>query len=87
MMADAEHQELSFEEFTGVLAEELAVAQDRLTPTARFIQDLQVDSLALASMMLRLEEMGVHIPLEKAWEIQTIGDAYQAYQDTLGAGQ
>jgi acyl carrier protein len=31
----------------------------------------------MVDMMLRLEEMGISIPLEVAWQIETVGDAYQ----------
>jgi acyl carrier protein len=30
-------------------------------------------------MILRLEEFGVEIPPEVAWQIQTVGDAYQYF--------
>jgi hypothetical protein len=29
--------------------------------------------------MLRLEEMGITIPIEAAWEVETVGDAYAVY--------
>jgi len=58
---------------------QIAVPLDALQEGAAFIEDLQVDSLALASMMLRLEELGLSILLERAWEIETVGDAYKAY--------
>lgn len=32
-------------------------------------------------MMLRLEEMGIKIPLEAAWDFQTVGDAYRIYKE------
>ena len=70
---------LSFDAFRQILAEELAVPLDALQEGVAFIEDLQVDSLALASMMLRLEELGLSIPLERAWEIETVEDAYNAY--------
>ena len=72
-------KKLTFEEFQALLAEELMLPFEDLQPEASLIQDLQVDSLALASMMLRLEELGVNIPLESAWEIETIQDAYDIY--------
>jgi acyl carrier protein len=30
--------------------------------------------------MLSLEEMGIEIPLEAAWDVETVGDAYQVYR-------
>jgi len=34
-------------------------------------------TLRMVDMMLRLEEMGISIPLEVAWQIETVGDAYR----------
>lgn len=75
--------EMTFEEFRAMLAEELMLPVEKLNPEANLIKDLQVDSLALASMMLHLEKMGVTIPIERAWEIETVGDAYSAYVEGL----
>ena len=56
--------------------------EDKLTMEASLIQDLQVDSLALASMMLRMEELGFDFPIESAWEMETVGDIYNMYKQT-----
>jgi len=77
-------RKLTFEEFRAILAEELMLPKDQLLPDADLVQDLQLDSLALASMMLRLEELGVELPLESAWEIRTVEEAYRIYQAALG---
>jgi acyl carrier protein len=82
-MPEAARSKMTFEEFQTVLTEELALPRESLLPEASFVQDLQVDSLALASLMLRLEELGVSIPLERAWEIQTVGEAYRACVDGM----
>jgi acyl carrier protein len=71
---------LSFDEFRKLLAEELMLSEEKLTLEASLIQDLQVDSLALASMMLRMEEMGFDFPIESAWEMETVGDIYNMYK-------
>lgn len=84
-MAGPPTAKIPFEEFQKILAEELMLPVESLKPEANLVQDLQVDSLALASMMLRLEEMGVAVPVEKAWEIKTVGDAYRAYLDAIRA--
>jgi acyl carrier protein len=71
--------ELSFDEFKKILADELLVSEEKLVPEASFITDLAVDSIRLVEMILRFEEMGVSIPPELAWQIQTVGDAYQHF--------
>ena len=29
---------------------------------------------------MEMEEMGISIPMESAWEIETVGDVFQLYQ-------
>ncbi len=41
--------------------------------------DLLADSIQLVNLMLRLEEVGITIPIEAAWEVETVGDAYVVY--------
>jgi hypothetical protein len=36
-------------------------------------------------MMLRLEEQGVVIPIEAAWEVETVGDAYRVYKEHVAS--
>jgi len=86
MMREGEHSmvrpscpHLSFEQFRQFLAEELTVDEAKITPEASFIEDLLVDSIRMVEMFLRLEAEGLDIPLEAAWQIETVGDAYQCY--------
>jgi acyl carrier protein len=83
----AESIPLSFEEFQTLIAKQLHVKQEDVRREASFIHDLQADSIQLVEMMLNIEEMGVNIPLESAWEIETVGDAYQHYRDSLSSGK
>ena len=75
---DAGH--VTFEEFRHVIAEELQIEEAKIVPEASFLEDLFADSLRLVNLMLRMEEMGISIPMERAWEIETVGDAYQLYR-------
>lgn len=75
---------VSFEEFKRILAEELQVEESKIVPEASFVNDLLVDSIKLVELMLRLEEMGVTIPIETAWDIETVSDAYQLYKAHAG---
>ena len=84
-MTDTNDDKLAFREFQTLLAEELMIPLEKLTEDASLIDDLQIDSLAMVSMMLRLEESGVDIPMERAWEMQTVGDAYRVYVENLAA--
>lgn len=74
-------ERLSFPAFQAMVAELLDVDAARLTPDAYFITDLGVDSLRLADILLRLEELGVEVSPDLTWEVQTVGDAYRVYQE------
>jgi len=70
---------ISFEEFRHLIAAELQVEESRVVPEASFIEDLLADSLKLVELLLRLEEAGVSIPIEEAWNVDTVEDAYRLY--------
>ncbi len=76
-MPKAQNSKLTFEEFRKIVARELEVDEASIFPETSFFADLRVDSIRMVDMMLRLEEMGLVIPLEVAWEIETVGDAYR----------
>ena len=78
---------ITFEEFRRIIAEELEVDETRVVPEARLVEDLLADSIRLMEMMLRLEEMGIAVPIEEAWQVQTVGDAYRLYVEQAEAGR
>ncbi len=70
---------VSFEEFRRMVARELHVDESKVRPEASFVDDLYADSIRLVEMMLRLKEQGVTIPMEDAWNVRTVEDAYKVY--------
>jgi len=68
---------LSFDEFKRILASELKVEEERIVPEASLYTDLSVGSSHVVDTMLRLGDKGIDIPLELAWQIDTVADAYQ----------
>ena len=72
---------ITFEEFRRIVAEELDVEESDVVPEASFVEDLLADSIQLVEMMLRLEEMGFRIPVEAAWRVRTVKDAYRFYAE------
>ncbi len=68
---------LSFDEFKRILASELKVDEERIVPEASLYTDLSVGSSHVVDTMLRLGDKGIDIPLELAWQIDTVADAYQ----------
>jgi acyl carrier protein len=59
----------------------LQIEETKIVPEASFVSDLLVDSIKLVELMLGLEENGVQIPMEAAWDVQTVGDAYRVYKE------
>jgi len=78
-MSDAGRNPIPFEKFRRLIAEALQVDESRVVPEASFIEDLLADSIKLVEMLLYMEEAGIELPIEEAWNIQTVGDAYQLY--------
>ena len=59
-----------------IVAEQLGVDESKITPNARFTDDLNADSLDLVEMIMSLEEeFGVEIPDEDAEKIVSVQDA------------
>lgn len=65
-----------FEQLKGLIVEKLEVAEDAVTPEARFREDLGADSLDTYELVYAIEsEMGIEIPDEKANEFEKVSDA------------
>lgn len=78
---------MSFDEFRGFLSDTLGIAKVALTPDVSFLNDLGVDSLKLVDLMLQFElQLGMSVPSEVAWEIQTVEDAYKYYVEQFQSG-
>jgi acyl carrier protein len=78
-MADRRPRPVSFDEFRGILADLLRIGEEKVTRSASLTADLFVTSLHWLELALQIEQLGVEIPSEAMWEIETAGDAYDAY--------
>jgi len=68
-----------------ILAENLSVPEDQVTPASKFQEDLDADSLDLVEAVLALEEeFGVSIPEEEMEGVKTVGQAIQLVAEKLG---
>ncbi len=71
-MADIE------ERIKKIIAEQLMVEEEEITPEASFIDELGADSLDTVEMIMEIEdEFGIEIPDEDAEKLQTVGDAIE----------
>jgi len=65
-----------FEKVKGIIVELLGVDAAKVTPEARFREDLEADSLDLVELIMAFEEeFNEEIPDEDAQKITTVGGA------------
>jgi len=75
------------EKIKAIIAEQLGVKPEEVTPQASFIEDLGADSLDTVELVMALEEeFGVEIPDEDAEKMATVGDAVK-YIEEKSAGK
>ena len=66
----------TFEEFQELLSKRMGLPVERFTPEASFLDDLGIDSIRMTELMLEFDRLGINIPPEAVWDLQTVGDAY-----------
>jgi acyl carrier protein len=74
-----------FEQVKSILVETLSVDEEKVTPEARFQEDLETDSLDLVELVMTMEDkFGMKISDEEAAGIKTVGDAVDFVMGRLG---
>jgi acyl carrier protein len=62
-------------EITEIIAEQLVIDADTITPESNIIDDLKADSLAIVEMLMAIEEkFGVNVPDEDVPALKTVQD-------------
>jgi acyl carrier protein len=78
---------LAFGDFRAELAEAFSVPEAELAAETDFLHDLAFDSLRMLQLGMLFERLGVDMPPELAFEIRTVGNAYDYYVQACGDGQ
>ena len=78
--------DLSYDRFKAIVADQLGVEPDQVTPEASFVEDLNADSLDLVELIMAFEEeYKMQISDEDAEKIGTVGQAWEYIQEKVGA--
>ena len=73
------------ERVTNIVVDLLGVDADKVTPEARFKEDLEADSLDLVELIMAFEEeFGGEITDEDAQKITTVGEAVSYLKEHTG---
>ena len=76
---------VNYDKFKGIVADQLGVEAEQVTPEASFVDDLNADSLDLVELIMAFEEeYGMEISDEDAEKITTVGQAWDYVQEKLG---
>lgn len=66
---------MEFEKVRAVIAKQLDIPEENITPESRLIDDLKADSLDVVELIMDLEqEYGIEIPDDDLPNIHTVGD-------------
>ena len=74
----------NWERFRKCAVDVLSVDADKVTPEAKFGDDLDADSLDLVELVMALEEeFDITVPEEELEGVKTVGQAYKLVTDKL----
>lgn len=69
---------MEFEKIQEIIAEEMDLDKDSITPESKFVEDLGADSLDVIQIVIKLEsEFDIEIPDDAVSKISTVQDAVE----------
>ncbi len=75
---------MEFDKLAEIIADQLSVDVEDITPDTSFSEDLNADSLDLMEVIVTLEdELDIQIADEELQNIKTVGDAYELIKANL----
>jgi acyl carrier protein len=75
----------TYAEVRNIIVDLLGVEESKVTPTAKFREDLEADSLDLVELIMAFEEkFGGEISDEDAQKITTVGEAVTYIDQNMG---
>ncbi len=76
----------TFEDVKEIIVDLLNVDESKVTPEARFREDLEADSLDLVELIMAFEDkFGGEISDEDAQQINTVGEVVKYIDDHMGS--
>jgi len=77
---------MEFDKIQAVIAEQMGIDKEKITPETSFKNDLNADSLDVFQIISELEEVfGMEFASEDAEKIRTVGDAAEYVKAAIGA--
>lgn len=77
-----------YERIKVIIVDQLGVDEDKVTPDARFREDLEADSLDLVELIMAMEdEFGGEISDDEAQQLKTVGQAVAYLQERMESGE
>jgi acyl carrier protein len=80
-LVKTEETKMNFEELKALVAEILAVDEDKVKLESKLIDDLGADSLSVVELHMEIEErLGIKIPDEEVAKLSTVEDVLKAIE-------
>lgn len=71
-----------FEELQHIIADQLEIAEDEITPDTNIVDDLGADSLDIVDIVMSVEDtFGIEVPDEALEDVTTVNDMVKYIED------